>query len=85
MFGQQSDTHPDIEAIQIALFRQASPARKLALLGDLNQTVKALALSRLKTRYPDDPPEILRRRLADLLLGPELARKVYGPLFTTKE
>ena len=85
MFGQQSDTHPDIEAIQIPLFRQASPARKLALLGDVNQTVKTLALSGLKTRYPDDPPEILRRRLADLLLGPELACKVYGPFPDTKE
>jgi len=54
-------------------------------LGELNQTVKTLALSGLKTRYPDDPPEILRRRLADLLLGPELACKVYGPLNNMKE
>ena len=85
MFGQQSDTHPDIEAIQIALFRQATTARKLALVGELNQTVKTLALSGLKTRYPDDPPELLRRRLADLLLGPGLACKVFGPLSKTKE
>jgi hypothetical protein len=85
MFGHQSDTHPKIEAIQLELFRQASPARKLAMMGELNRTVKTLALNGLKTRYPEDSPEILRRRLADLLLGTGLACKVYGPLFNTKE
>lgn len=45
----------------------------------MNLTVKTLALSGLKTRYPGDTPEMLRRRLADLILGPELALKVYGP------
>jgi hypothetical protein len=42
--------------------------------------VKSLALSGLRARYPEDSPEKLRRRLADILLGPELAEKVYGQL-----
>jgi hypothetical protein len=46
----------------------------------MNQTVKLLALAGLKSRYPDETPEQLRRRLADLLLGSELACKVYGPI-----
>ncbi len=75
-----SDTRPEIAALQRALLRQASPARKLAMLGEMNQTVKTLALSGLKSRYPDESPEMLRRRLADLMLGPEMARKVYGPI-----
>ena len=75
-----SDTRPEIVALQRRLLRQAGPARKLAMLGQMNQTVKTLALSGLKSRYPDDSPEMLRRRLADLLLGPALASLVYGPI-----
>jgi hypothetical protein len=79
MFGQYSDTRPEVEEIYLDLLRKASPARKLAMVGEMNETVKILALSGLKSRYPDDPPEMLRRRLADLLLGPDLARRAYGP------
>ena len=75
-----SDTHPEIAALQRRLLRQASPARKLALLGQMNQTVKTLALSGLKSRYPTDSADMLKRRLADLVLGPMLAHEVYGPL-----
>jgi hypothetical protein len=78
MFTELTDTSPEIEALQIKLLRQASPARKLALLAQMNATVRALALSGLRTRHPDDPPEIIQRRLADLILGAELASKVYG-------
>jgi len=79
MTSEYSDTSPEIAAIQMELLRKASPARKLEMLGQMNLTVKTLALSGLRTRYPDDTPEALRRRLADLILGPELALKIYGP------
>ncbi len=75
-----SDTRPEIAAIQRNLLRQATPARRLAMLGQINQTVKKLALAGLRSRYPEDSPEKLNGRLANLLLGPELAYKVYGPL-----
>ncbi len=75
-----SDTRPKVAVLQLALLRQATPARKLAMVGEMNQAVKMLALSGLRSRYPDDSPEMIRRRLADLLLGPELAQLVYGPL-----
>jgi hypothetical protein len=75
-----SDTRPEIAAMQRKLLRQVGPARKLAMLGQMNQTVKVLALSGLRSRYPADSPEMLRRRLADLVLGPALANLVYGPI-----
>ena len=55
------------------------PWRKLALVGEMNQTVRTLALAGLRQRYPADTPAMRRRRLADLLLGPELAARAYGP------
>jgi len=74
-----SDTHLEIAALQRNMLRQMSPARKLAMLGQMNQTVKILALSGLQTRYPEDSSDMLHRRLASLVLGSELAALVYGP------
>ena len=79
MIEALSDTRPEIAALQRRLLRQAGPARKLAMLGQMNQTVMTLALSGLRSRYPDDSAEMLRRRLSDLILGAELASRVYGP------
>ncbi len=75
-----SDTHPKIQALQIELLRTASPARKMEMLGQLNASARMLALSGLRTRYPNAGEQELRRRLAGLLLGEELARRVYGDL-----
>ena len=72
------DTRPEAERVQIALLRQAPPWRKLHMVGQMNQTVRTLALSGLRQRYPQATPQELRRRLADLVLGPALAARVYG-------
>jgi hypothetical protein len=74
------DTRPEAERVQIDLLRQAPAWHKLHIVGQMNQAVRILALSGLCQRYPQATPEELRRRLADLWLGPELAARVYGPL-----
>ncbi len=74
-----SDTHPDIDRQQIEQLRQMLPWRKLALLAEMNQSVRTLALAGLGQRHPGDSAAQRQRRLADLLLGPELAAHVYGP------
>jgi hypothetical protein len=80
MSALSSDTHPKMEALQIQFWRQASPTRKMHTLAQLNASARTLALAGLRTRYPQADEAELRRRLADLLLGEELARKVYGEL-----
>jgi hypothetical protein len=75
-----SDTHPKMEALQIQLWRQASPTRKMHMLAQLNASVRYLALAGLRSQYPQASEEELRRRLAGLILGEELARKVYGEI-----
>jgi len=75
----KTDTRPDAERVQIELMRQAPSWCKLELLGQLSQTVKILAASGLRQRYPDATERELRRRLADLMLGTEMAARVYGP------
>jgi len=74
------DTRPEAEAVLLRLLRDAPPWRKLHMVSQLNQTVRTLALAGLRQRYPEATPQELRRRLADLLLGSDLARRVYGPL-----
>lgn len=78
--GLFADTRPEAEAVLIGLLRQAPAWRKVQMVDQLNQTVRLLALSGLQTRYPTATPQELRRRLADLLLGADLAARAYGPL-----
>jgi hypothetical protein len=73
-----SDTHPKMEALHIRLLRESPPWRKMEMLARLNATARTLALAGLRQRYPQASEDELHRRLADLLLGPDLARKVYG-------
>lgn len=80
-----SDTHPKMEALQIQLWRQATPQRKLEMLAQLNASAKTLALAGLRSRYPQAGEAELRRRLAGLLLGEELAYKVYGEINDAKD
>ena len=75
-----ADTHPKMEALQIELWRQASPTRKMEMMAQLNASVRLLAAAGLRARYPNAGEAELRRRLADLLLGEDLARKVYGEI-----
>ncbi|MBN1661560.1 MAG: hypothetical protein JXA93_24415 [Anaerolineae bacterium] len=73
------DTQPEIEQMQIELLRQMPIARKFELVAQMHETGRILALTGLRHRYPNDSPAQLRRRLADLILGEELATRVYGP------
>jgi len=75
-----ADTHPEAERVLVELWRGASAARKVAMVLSANRTARALALTGLRERYPDESPARLQRRLADLWLGPDLAAKAYGPL-----
>jgi hypothetical protein len=74
------DTHPKMEALQIELWRTASPTRKMQMLAQLNQSARLLALAGLRSQYPQAGEAELQRRLAGLLLGEDLACKVYGEL-----
>lgn len=79
MTSLSRDTSPEIERFQIARVRQMPSWRKMELVSDMNETLRMLALAGLRRRHPSDTRAQRRRRLADLLLGPELAVRVYGP------
>ena len=73
-----SDTSPEVERVLFDLARQTPSWRKVELMGEMYRTVRTLALSGLRQRHSEASPAELRRRLADILLGPELAARAYG-------
>jgi len=72
-----ADTHPKIEQMQIELIRRMPSWKKFSIVDGLNETVKTLAITGIKQRNPDATPQQVHRMLAELMLGAELARKVY--------
>ena len=80
MRTQSPDTSPEAERVLIELLRQAPAWRKLRMVEDTNRSVKDLLMEGLRQRFPHDSAAMLRRRFADLWLGPELSAAAYGPL-----
>lgn len=74
------DTSPEAEAILLAYWREAPVWEKWQRMAELNRSLRLLALAGLRRQYPEASEAELRRRLADLILGPELAAAAYGPL-----
>jgi hypothetical protein len=74
------DTTPEAERFLVELLRRASIERKLEMLDHMNRTARDLALMGLRARHPNATDAQLQRHLAGLLLGPEFATRVYGPL-----
>ena len=74
------DTPPETERVLFAMLREMPPWRKLEMVAQLNQAGRELALAGLQKRYPQATQDELYRHLADILLGAELAARVYGPL-----
>lgn len=73
-----SDTHPKMEALQIEFIRRMPTWKKIAVVDSLNETVKTLAISGIRERHPDATPYQIHRMLAELMLGVDLAQKVYS-------
>jgi hypothetical protein len=74
------DTAAEAEGVLLELLRRAPAWRKLALVGQANAAVRLLAEQGLRQRHPQADGAEIRRRLAGLLLGEELATRAYGPL-----
>ena len=79
MATRLTDTSADAERVQIGILRSMPLWRKLQLVNDLITTTRMLALTGLRQRFPKASSEELQRRLASIVLGPDLAARVYGP------
>lgn len=78
-----NDTSDVAAEIQIRLLRAMLPSRKVGLVEDANRAARQLALAGIGLRFPEATEEERVRMLMDILLGAELAKRVYGPRTTT--
>lgn len=83
--AMHADTALWAEELQFKFFREAPAWRKLEMAGELTRGMLVLAETGLKNRNPGASPQEVRRLLADMLLGPDLAARVYGPLEEARE
>ncbi len=70
---------PRAEALLFARLRDASAVEKFAAMRRLTVAARNIALAGLRRRYLGASEAELSRRLADLVLGDELAARAYGP------
>ncbi len=71
------DTEPAIEQMQIERWRQMTPDEKAAIVTRLTQTAFELARAGIRARHPAASSREQVLRLAVIVLGDDLARKVY--------
>jgi hypothetical protein len=74
------DTDAETERVLIALIRETPVWRRMEITCGMIETLRSLVLSGVAERYPHAGEAEIRRRAADILLGPELAAKAFGPL-----
>lgn len=72
-----ADTSPEIEELQIAHWREMTPAEKASIVSGLTNAAYDLALAGVRQRYPSASPREAFLRLAIVTLGADLARKAY--------
>ena len=73
-----SDTTPEAERVLVDLIRRAPAWRRLEMMNQMTLACRELALCGVRQRHQSASDEELRRMLAAVLLGPEVAARVYG-------
>lgn len=80
-----SDTDEKTEQVLLELVRAMPAWKKLEQVANLTATVRELAMIGLREQYPHDPEEGLRLRFACLVLGRDIAMRVYGRHLETEK
>ena len=71
------DTAPDVEALQVEIWRSMSPAEKANLVSAASRSVYELALAGIRQRHPDASEEEVAIRWSRLALGIDWARRLH--------
>jgi hypothetical protein len=74
-----NDTSNVAAEVQVQVLRDMPAALKVGLVEDANRTARRLALAGIGLRFPEASEAERIRLLMDILLGADLAERVYGP------
>ena len=72
------DTSPEAERVLVGRLRGMPPARRLALVFELNDLARTMSMSGLRERNPGASDDEIEARYAELVLGPVLATRVFA-------
>ena len=72
-----ADTDKDVERVQIAGWRNMSPAQKAEIVSGLTSAVYEVAMAGVRARFPDATEREQFLRLAVQTLGADLATLAY--------
>lgn len=75
-FSSSLDTHPEAEALQLRLLRQAAPGRRAALALSLSSFVIRASRRAVARRHPELTERDRSLLWVELHYGPELAGRV---------
>lgn len=76
MITQSIDTHPTAEEVQLQLLRQATPAKRFAIMCSLSQTVAALSRRAIQRANPAYSQQELDLAFVSYYYGEALAGRV---------
>jgi hypothetical protein len=71
------DTSPDVERLQIEGWRRMSPAEKARTVTALTTAAIDMTMAGIRHRHPNESLESHKMRLAEILLGPDLAHRAF--------
>jgi hypothetical protein len=80
-----SDTHPEVEKLQIELLRKATPSERLAKALSLTATLVGLSRQTIARLNPEATPQELDLKRIELYYGKPLAEKVKAYLKKEEE
>ena len=77
-----SDTPPELQRIQIGLWRQMPPLEKAQAVSRISRNVRELSLAGIRQRHPSASEDECRLRYALLTLGRSLVSRAYADVDT---
>jgi hypothetical protein len=72
-----ADTTPEAAWVQIEVFRRMSPRKRLRMVLQLSDSLRAIAAAGVRSRHPEFSAEQVKLAVIRMSLGDELFRKVY--------
>lgn len=73
-----ADTTSEAFATQVTIWRTMTFAERAATIRALDRSVRTLTMAGIRSRHPEASEAEHRRLYAEIVLGPELASRVYG-------
>ena len=76
-FGEMLDTSPANRTRYYAMIRAMTYEQRARMINGLCATVRTLAEAGIRNRDPSASSEQVRRRLAEIIYGPEIAARFF--------